>query len=248
MIDDTRNDFDKEASFFDDMHPERDAEFAYYRERISRPGVSVLDLACGTGAVTSHLADAGATVVGLDSSAKMIAVAKERVPNATFVVGDMRDFNLGQRFDLVICAFNSLQHMLTGQAFRAALKQVKRHLAPDGVFCFDIFNPAPEFLVTKRQNEFVRRVFSTAVNATCDLYEDTAYDPEAKILYLDWRLIGPEGRIVHQNRFSMRQVFPDELSAWLGAEGLSVKAKYGDFSYGAFSEASHHQVITAGHS
>ena len=58
-----------------------------------QPGERVLDLACGTGAVTRRLVERtapGGEVTGLDPSEPMLAVARETVPAATFVEGDAR--------------------------------------------------------------------------------------------------------------------------------------------------------------
>ena len=52
------------------------------------PPMRTLDVACGTGFITQHLSG---EVVGLDQSAAMIAIARERLPRAEFVVGDALD-------------------------------------------------------------------------------------------------------------------------------------------------------------
>ncbi len=62
-----------------------------------------LDVACGTGYITRHL---GGDVTGLDQSEAMVAIARERVPDATFVVGDAFDlpFEDGS-FDRVFASY-----------------------------------------------------------------------------------------------------------------------------------------------
>jgi len=52
------------------------------------PGASVLDVACGSGNAAAVATAEGALVSGIDSSARLIAVARERIPQGEFVVGD----------------------------------------------------------------------------------------------------------------------------------------------------------------
>lgn len=64
-------------------------------------GERVLDLGCGTGQLSVQIAAAGAEVVGIDSSAKMIEAAREQFPDLSFIVGDARDFSFAEPFDAV---------------------------------------------------------------------------------------------------------------------------------------------------
>src|SRR5512143_3736611 len=66
-----------------------------------RPGEAVLDLGCGTGHLTAKIADAGVSVLGVDSSAEMIAEARRAYPAIRFEVGDARHLNFDHRFDAV---------------------------------------------------------------------------------------------------------------------------------------------------
>ena len=75
------------------------------------PGMRVLDLGCGPGAVTFALAGLvgpEGEVVGLDQSAPQLAVAEERraaagLDHVRFVTGDARSFRDGAPFDAVVC-------------------------------------------------------------------------------------------------------------------------------------------------
>jgi trans-aconitate methyltransferase len=66
-----------------------------------RPGERILDLGCGTGALTARIAEAGAAVVGIDASDEMIARARERFPTIEFVVGRGESFAVAEPFDAV---------------------------------------------------------------------------------------------------------------------------------------------------
>lgn len=100
---------------------------------------TALDLACGTGGFTRELAAAGLRVHGLDGSAEMLRVARERLgPGVTLSVGDLRTFSLGETFALVTCVFDSLNNLLTPAELGAALTRARAHLRPGGLLACDL--------------------------------------------------------------------------------------------------------------
>jgi SAM-dependent methyltransferase len=75
-----------------------------------RPGVKLLDLATGTGTVARAAAARGATVVGVDVSAPMLAVARELSPEIDFRMADAHSLRFsGGEFDVVACGL-ALSH------------------------------------------------------------------------------------------------------------------------------------------
>jgi trans-aconitate 2-methyltransferase len=66
-----------------------------------RPGERILDLGCGTGHLTAVLAEAGAVPVGLDHSAEMLAEARIKYPQLTFLQADARHFRVDEPCDAV---------------------------------------------------------------------------------------------------------------------------------------------------
>jgi trans-aconitate methyltransferase len=63
------------------------------------PGERILDIGCGTGHLTAQIAARGAEVIGLDSSASMIALARQNFPNLKFRLADARDVRFDTPFD-----------------------------------------------------------------------------------------------------------------------------------------------------
>jgi SAM-dependent methyltransferase len=99
---------------------------------------TLLDVACGTGAVTSLLSRVY-QVSGLDISAGMLAVARDKLPHGTpLYVADMTSFRLNARFDAIICAYQGVNHLLSLPAWKSFFGCAYRHLNPGGVFVFDI--------------------------------------------------------------------------------------------------------------
>jgi len=95
----------------------------------------VLELACGTGRVSINLAREGVRVVGLDISEPMLDIARAKarsMANATWVVGDMRDFNLDEQFGLIMIPGHAFQNLVETQDQMACLEASRKHLAPGG--------------------------------------------------------------------------------------------------------------------
>ncbi|MCI3921579.1 methyltransferase domain-containing protein [Paenibacillus sp. TRM 82003] len=76
-----------------------------------RPGDTVLDIGCGTGDLARCIADAGATVVGIDASPAMIAEARRKYPELSFRVGAAEAFELERPADAVFS--NAALHWVT---------------------------------------------------------------------------------------------------------------------------------------
>ncbi|HEY8489913.1 MAG TPA: class I SAM-dependent methyltransferase [Dehalococcoidia bacterium] len=119
-------------------------DVAFYVGLARRAEPPVLELGCGTGRVTVAIARAGVPAVGLDLSEPMLRRARRRaagVRNVRWVLGDMREFRLPERFGLVVVPHRSFQHLLTAGDLLATLQRVHQHLRPGGRLAFNLFNP-----------------------------------------------------------------------------------------------------------
>lgn len=93
------------------------------------PPGPVLDAACGTGRHAAYLAASGRQVTGVDSSAEMLARARERMPDAVLLEGDLAALPVPDAsFAGVVCAL-ALAHL---PDMRPALGELGRVLAPGG--------------------------------------------------------------------------------------------------------------------
>lgn len=148
------DDYDPFALYYDLHYQKVTGDLDFYREMARRVGAKarILELACGSGRLALPLLKAGFRVTGLDLSAKMLEIARQKVAaeppelaqRSRFLQGDMRDLDatLGsEEFDLIFIGINSFQHLLTQEDQLACLRSVRRHLAPAGLFIIDVFNP-----------------------------------------------------------------------------------------------------------
>jgi SAM-dependent methyltransferase len=102
------------------------------------PGERVLDLACGTGNAARLAVAAGARVTGLDSAARLVEVARERVPDAEFVVGDALELPFDDgAFDVVLSVFGVI--FVPDPA--RAIAEIVRVLAPSGRAVLSAWRP-----------------------------------------------------------------------------------------------------------
>jgi dTDP-3-amino-3,6-dideoxy-alpha-D-glucopyranose N,N-dimethyltransferase/dTDP-3-amino-3,4,6-trideoxy-alpha-D-glucopyranose N,N-dimethyltransferase/N-methyltransferase len=102
-----------------------------------RPGSrTLLDVACGTGMHLRYLADAY-EVAGVDRSAHMLAEAAALLPGVPLVEADMRDFDVGRRFDAVTCLFSAIGYMSSTDDLDEAVRSMARHLNDRGVLVID---------------------------------------------------------------------------------------------------------------
>jgi SAM-dependent methyltransferase len=97
---------------------------------------SLLDVACGTGRHVEQLSSK-LRRVGVDIDSDMLSIAARRCPGARFVQGDMVDFDLADRFDVVTCLFSSIAYVRTMPRLRRAVRCMAAHVAPGGVLVIE---------------------------------------------------------------------------------------------------------------
>jgi SAM-dependent methyltransferase len=113
---------------------------ARVRDRIDRympEASSLLELGCGTGTVLAGLQDLP-SLTGLDLSPWMLSIARTKVPAATFIEGDMAAFDLRRQFDVVICVFDTLNHLTSFDQWISLFDCACAHLVDGGIFAFDV--------------------------------------------------------------------------------------------------------------
>ena len=112
----------------------------------------ILEIACGTGRITTKCAEIGASMLGIDFSKNMIKMLINKIKGTDlesriqFLVGDMRNFFLNARFKLIICPFRALNCLATPEDRLNAFKSIYMHLHEDGLFVFNVFYPKNVFL------------------------------------------------------------------------------------------------------
>ena len=229
----------------EEKHTQNDLPF--YLAAAKRARGPVLELACGTGRLTLALARAGIDVTGLDISAPMLALAREKAAKeglkAALVRGDVRSFRLKNKFKLIFIPFNSMQHLADRGDLERFLASVRSHLAPGGRFMLDVFNPHPAYFV--RDTEELLPVFcykDPRGKEQILVEEQYSYDRAAQVSRIIWHYTRGRRRFASRH-LNMRCFFPQELDALLHYNGFKMLRKYGDFDLSRFAAASPKQIV-----
>lgn len=115
----------------------------YTEKFIPDRDTSILELGCGNGQLGILLKEKGYDISGLDLSAEMLSLAKQRQETAGFEFPlfhvDMRDLSSFGLYDAIISFCDTLCYLETQEDLTTVFEQVYMHLETGGIFLFDVF-------------------------------------------------------------------------------------------------------------
>ena len=106
------------------------------RERGIARGAELLDVACGTGGHLQYLRGEFACE-GADIDRNMLTIAAQRCPDIPLTPADMISFNLGKKFDAIVCLFGSIGYVPSTMRLNQTLLTFVRHLKPGGIVAIE---------------------------------------------------------------------------------------------------------------
>ncbi|WP_199444322.1 class I SAM-dependent DNA methyltransferase [Umezawaea beigongshangensis] len=131
---------EQHAEVYEDVLVSRGKNWAAEAQLVTRlireacpRAISLLDVACGTGAHLEAFREDFTDVAGVDASRPMLDRAAARLPGVPLHQGDMREFELGRTFDAVTCMFFAVSYMPDTAELEAAVRRMAAHLRPGGV-------------------------------------------------------------------------------------------------------------------
>ena len=142
--------FTKSAAFYDLVYGFKDYAAEADKVRLvidaanNSGGRRLLDVACGTGQHLQHLQE-HFDAEGLDLDPELLKIAQRRLPDLPFTQADMVDFDMGRRFDVVVCLFSSIGYVGTVEKLRLTARTFSRHVAPGGVVVVEPWLPPDAF-------------------------------------------------------------------------------------------------------
>ena len=225
------SDYDAIAPVYDDWsaHMTEDVDF-YVSLAVEATG-PVVELAVGNGRVAIPIAErTGRRVIGIDLSEAMLDEARARAAAAGVDLdlrhGDMRDLELDEPTDLVICPFRSLLHLPTWADRRRAFERVASVLVPGGRFAWNsfVFDPlvaAKHSGGWQDQNGIRHRVDHVPADSRIDI------------------------TLADRGTVSLHWVNRSEWDGLVDVAGLEVEALYGWFDRRPFDDESRELVYVA---
>ncbi|MFH1461687.1 MAG: class I SAM-dependent methyltransferase [bacterium] len=222
------------AKYYDLLYQDKDyqKEVEYLDNLIKKYSLnfkSILELGSGTGKHAILLSKKGYNLVGVDFSSSMVELAQKRLAKENiddskirFLVGDVREVKLENKFDVVLSLFHVVSYMTTNADIIKMFKTVYDHLNKDGIFIFDCwYGPAvlankPEKRIKELENDFLKlKRFATPVHEINENLVDVKYDIllQDKILLKDFSF---------DETHKMRYLFKPELEVFFEACGLKL--------------------------
>ena len=212
--------YDEIARFYDPWSRSVTEDVGFYVDQALASGGSVVELAVGTGRIAVPIAQAGVSLIGVDSSPGMLAVAREAAEIAgvrdllDLRVGDLREPPVSERVPLVICPFRSLLHMETEEEKLRALRAARTLLESGGRYVFDVFAPSRDDIVETHDRWLEREP---------GIYERAAWDEGSRTLSLSVR--SGDASVT----FGLHWLSAPEWLRLLDEAGFEVEALYGWF-------------------
>jgi len=195
-------------------------DISFYVEEALASGGPVVELGVGTGRIAIPVAMAGVDVIGVDSSAGMLAVCSERAREAgvdgrlDLRLGDLRRPPVSERVPLVTCPFRAYLHLASDEERLEALAAAAALLEPGGRLVFDVFAPSRDD-IEETDGRWIER--EPGIDERAD------WDLQAQTLTLSVR--GSQG----SSTMTLWWLEPERWHALLAEAGFDVRACYGWF-------------------
>ena len=189
----------------------------------------VLDLGCGTGAMTKALAEAGYDMIGIDLSEDMLAIAQNK-SNASghdilYLHQDMREMELHGNVRAIVSTCDAVNYILEPEELCQVFERVNQYLEPGGIFVFD-FNTKYKY-----QEVMGQQVFAEDRELGSYVW-DNDYDEESQINEYQLTLFVKEKELYrkYQEVHYQRGYTLEEIKELLELAGMQFVQAYEDYS------------------
>jgi ubiquinone/menaquinone biosynthesis C-methylase UbiE len=218
-----------------------DKQVQFLTKQLNPDGI-IFDLACGTGRHTIPLSQQGFNVVGLDVSAKLLKIAKQRGYCVQLVRGDMRFLPFKtEAFTGTVSMDTSFGYLTSKSDDVQSLSELHRVLRQDSRVIVDVFNR--QNLTTKYQGK--KPVPKTREYTSFTLLQTRTVSGNGDWLCDSWEVRDKSGGQVRVFEHAVRLYDSAQLQGLLEKAGFTAEAVYGDYEWQKFSPDSNRLIIVA---
>lgn len=183
--------------------------------------IDILDAGCGTGNHSHILSQNPAyNLTGLDRSEAMLQIANKKIPNMSFVIGDIRHIDqiFGDKtFDVVLTMAAVLCYLTDTDDLITAFNAAKKALKPGGLYIFDVwFGPGVCYLGTKKSYKDIiidNKLYVRKSESSLDIMQNTC---EVRYSIYDFT-----DNVISENHL-VRYYFPVEIKFLLEKCGFRL--------------------------
>lgn len=200
-------------------------EYHFYSNILRTYGKkSVLEIGSGTGNLASYFRQNGFEYCGLDLSEEMIKIAKRKAPDADFIRGDMRNFQLNQSVAGIIITGRTISYLLSNEDVNKTFKSVYDNLENGGIFCFDIIDA----------NRFIPQIIKKELVVHEAVYKNVSYTREGRWrpnfqygMDVTWestyfKQVGDKQEEIGKDTEIARAFTKNEMELFLGINGFEI--------------------------
>ncbi len=245
------------AHYYDAENKGKDDDTALYLELAEQEGAQrIMDIGCGTGRVMVPLADKGYTVHGIDSESAMLEIAERyraqspaRQHNMVLHLGDVRNYTLDEKFDLMLIPYNGLMHFHTQEEQIGVLKRVRAWTADDGLMVLDLPNAGEVFATPETSALTFERTFLEPDSGHLVMQMSYSYlDRTSQTFRVTWIYdeVTADGTVKRTSApLVLHYYFYPEVKLLLERSGFEVEAVYGDTEYNPFEDGCERMIVFA---
>ena len=229
---------------YDDQFWWKKDDIEFWKLIFSDNNLKILELGSGTGRLAQPIIKEGLNYTGLEISSKYVSYANLKFPFLNpFVQGDMRNFNLNQKFDVIFIGFNSFLHLLSKKEVVQCFDSIKLHMHSESKLYIDIFTPSPSFLYRSPNISIdIMEFFDSLENSMVNIEEFSDYDESLEKISVIWEYKNKKNICFRRFKFQMKIYYPHVINQLLLENGFKIQHLWGSYDMDVFSELSPLQI------
>ena len=225
--------YDNWSDVYDLFYSDVKEDIGFYLKKGKKTKGTILEIGCGTGRIYLELLKEGLDVYGIDLSESMLKFLelKAEKQNLTPKVyqADMKTFNLGVKFDLIMVPFRSFLHNVTVEDQLKSLTNIRNNMNSGGRLVLTMFYPNPYFI-----SKFYGKETSETITKGGQKYtmvkKSEFVDPIDQKIKINHTLYKND-KIMWNDTFNLTFIYKKELDLILEKTGYSSWNVYGGYNY-----------------